>query len=259
MLLNKITKKKDFYILHFENSEEIRVSEEIIIKYKLLKGKDINEELFSKIKDAEEYSKALNKTLNYISYRLRSKYEVNKYLKENLYSKSTCKKVIDRLVELKYINDLLFANSYLNTQRNINLKGPNYIKNQLKMHQISEDIVDEVMIKYSYEAQVEVLSKLIDKELRLSKKDSVKKLKEKIIRKMIDKGFGLSVINSVLSDIKIEVDEQSLVDNEVDKLLIKLKNKYQDKELKKVIIRKLMNKGFTYDSIISVLNDKLNI
>ena len=58
------------------------------------------------------------------------------------------KKTIKRLTEEGYLNDKNFAIAYLNTQLALTNKGPLKIKEELLSHEISEDIIFEVLAKY---------------------------------------------------------------------------------------------------------------
>ena len=84
MSLNKIEtvkklNKKGMYELTI-NNVSYNVTEDLIVKYTLIKGKELSENELDLIKIEIANENLLLKVYNYISYQFRSEYEIIKYL-----------------------------------------------------------------------------------------------------------------------------------------------------------------------------------
>ena len=93
------------------NGEEFgfSVGEDVLIKMNLKKGKELDELDMIEIAFQDDIQKAYSLSLLYLSHRMRSEYEVSKYLKEKEYGDHVIKEVIHKLYGHGYLNDLEFA------------------------------------------------------------------------------------------------------------------------------------------------------
>ena len=102
--LVKKSRRKGYYDVYILN-EKYTLSENIIVNYELLKGKEFTEEKFLKIIESNNDEKLMESVYNYISYQMRSEKEVVDYLIKKEASSEFINKCIDNLKQLNYIND----------------------------------------------------------------------------------------------------------------------------------------------------------
>ena len=74
--------KGPFYEVATSEGETLRVSEDLLVRFRLLKGKELSEEELKEIKKSAGFDLGLQQAMNYISYQLRSEMEVRTYLKD---------------------------------------------------------------------------------------------------------------------------------------------------------------------------------
>ena len=231
--LNDIKKKKNKYILEFEN-EELEVFEEVIIEFMLLKKQEIDESMYKEILSYKKNIDALHLSIDYLK-KPRTVYETKKYLKElDLYDK----KIIDKLLDMNLLNDELYTNMYVDYQSRISLKGPKLIKKELELK--------GVFLDFEYPNYEENINKVIDKYLKNNKDKPTKMLNYNLNKYLISKGYDRT-------DNYYYNDDEALIEADIDKLLIK--NKKLDKsKLRTKLYQSLLNKG--YES--SLINEYLN-
>ena len=83
MIVKQIVKEKQtFYTVTFESGEKIRVSEDVLVKHRLLKGMEITDATYQAIQEEAGVEIGLQLAYNYISYQLRSEKEMEQYLKK---------------------------------------------------------------------------------------------------------------------------------------------------------------------------------
>ncbi|GMA43950.1 hypothetical protein GCM10025853_14070 [Tetragenococcus halophilus subsp. halophilus DSM 20339] len=74
-----------FYQVTIDNQEKIRVSEDLLVRFRLLKGSELSEEKLADVKEQASYDYGLQEALNYISYQLRTEKETRTYLQKKKY------------------------------------------------------------------------------------------------------------------------------------------------------------------------------
>jgi len=241
-------KSSDKYELYFDNKETLVLYEDVIIKNNLLVTKEITdlEDILLQNKKTEGYLLAIK----FISTKIRSKKEIIEYLLRKEMSTITVGEIIIRLEEEGYINDLLFAKSYINDKLNFSNDGPFKIKNNLIKYGISGEILENTLDDISDSIVENRLSKLIKKLLKI-KKGSPVEIRNKIILNLYGLGYDKSSILNELEKFEIKTDFE-LLKKEYDKIYSKFKNKYDDETLKRVIEQKLRGKGYAKEDIRSI-------
>ena len=244
----KITKYKKStngrYILTLEDDSKLSLYEETILEFNLLLTKNID--------DVEEISKfnmqyeAYYIALKSINSRYKSVEEVRKMLKNKEFSSEIVDFVIDRLIKQGYLNDQLFAKLYINNQIVTTSRGPLRIKKDLLDKGVSNSIIDEELIEFNEDIQLEKIDKFINKSIKSNHSRGGVILKSKIFNDLKTLGYDSSVINKIINDYDYS-DNKDLYKKEYDKLYRKLSKKYEGKELEYRINERLYQKGLYYE------------
>ena len=148
--------------------------------------------------DQKVYKKAKAIAYNYLSYRSRSKGEIL----SKLLSKNIDKKYIDKiLIELEvegYIDDISFANNYINHCIRNRLYSKRIIRGKLIKFLIPEYIIVKTLSQlYTNEIEIKILKYLVQKKTKGIKKiNSIEK--RKLVSYLYKYGFDLYKINDVV-------------------------------------------------------------
>ena len=209
------------------NGEEyaFAVYEETLLKFHLSKGKELDELDIEEIILADQVNKAYQASINYLSYRMRSKKEISQYLREKEIEPFVVTEILTKLENQGYINDKEFALAYVRTQVNTTLKGPEVVVQELYEKGIDQVIIDEALLDYPFEIELEHAMKLIEKAESKYKKDSFQIRKQKIEMALKRKGYRFSTIQQAWNEMSVEND----IDEEMESLKVqadKLKRKY---------------------------------
>ena len=244
MKIEKIVKLKNGkYKLYLDSKDIITTYDEVILKNNLLFNKEIDNELYSKIINENNYYELLNSCIKRISKRLRSEKEIKNYLEQKTNDIHLIEYIINELKQKNYINDLLFTKAYLSDKLTLTNSGINKIKSELYNLGIEEEIINDVVENNNIKNDYKKLENMIKKKIKLNNKYSNNYLKQKILNDMINLGYDREeIINIIDQNIK---DDKDIYEKEYKKLYEKLKKKYQGKELEYQINQRLYRKGFT--------------
>lgn len=243
MTIEKFTKQKNgMYKLEFKNKESIVLHEDLILKYGLLLSHNLDEEMFDKLCEENNYYISYDIALKYITRKMRSSFEVEKYLKDKDLSSYNISKTIALLTKQGYINDEVYCKAFINDKIILSNDGPYKIMKELNNLLISNNLIDENIKLFDVEKQREKINKLIAKQIKSNHNKGSFVMKQKIINYLINLGYDREIIMKELN--KVEFDDKKLYKNEYDKLYKQLSKKYSGNELEYKIKQKLFQKGF---------------
>lgn len=253
--ISKIKKINNKYTIILSDNSSLSFYSDTLIKYNLLKPREISDKELEEIINYNDYIEAYNKTLTYISYKQRTKKEIKDKLCN--YSIDVIDKVIKKLDELSLLDEKKYIEAFINDQINLGNKGPFYIKKELKKLNINIDYIDEILNNINENVWIEKVKKIVDKKINTNKKLPKERLLLKIKNDLILLGYSKNIIDKVLSNIIIEEDNE-VIEMAFDNEYKRLSKKYKDKELEKKVKYNLYKKGFSLERIEEILNKRLD-
>jgi regulatory protein len=179
------------------------VSQEALINFSLKKDKEISKKERKEIINFEQKEQAWQKSLNYLSYRSRSKKEIVDYLEKKEFNKKVIKKTVEKLEKYSYINDQDFLKSWIDNRKRKG-KGPKIIFGELIQKGFNKEKIEKgLMSCYNQADQVKVCQREGEKYLD-KKKIEINNYqdKQKLFRFLGQRGFDYDIIKEVLENIK---------------------------------------------------------
>ncbi len=253
MEIKKYKKLKDNrYKIIFTTEEEIVLYDDIILKYNLLLTKKIEKAKLEEIIKENEALACYYKALKYLAVKNRSKKEIQNYLNRFDYAKNDIERTISKLEKQNLINEDNYIKAYINDQILFSMHGPDKIKNKLLELGLPKEKILVSLEKISPEIWQEKLQKIVSKRVTINRKDSQRKLKEKILYYCLNEGYKKEDINDALNKIDFPQDND-ILEKEADKLYKKLMRKYSDNDLLYQLKMKLIVKGFTYEEVEKII------
>jgi len=188
-------KNKTRYTITFKSGKIIGLSETNLFSYKIFVGKKISSNLLSKIENNEKLQSIKYKALNFISYRPRSKKEVNKSLLKKGFHQDDIDKVLEELVSKGYLDDESFAKTYARYLVKIKRLGRIAVKNRFFIHNINKEILNPILDKLYDKYPPDLLINEIIKKKKYPKHFDIKNDK-KLINHLKRKGFSWNEIST---------------------------------------------------------------
>lgn len=260
--ITEIKKLKRLYSIKFDKieNEKIYVTEDTIVKFMLSKGADFNEQQIKEITEFADYSRGKNSAIYYLSFKTRTKHEVEKYLIEHEIPDHDIPRILSELEELDLINDRAYTQRYIEGKILAATHGPYHLKQKLQQKGINKDLVEAQLNElFDEDKQLKIAIKLAEKLSRAkSGRLPFKQLKIKISQSLISKGFSYDIASSAIEALELETDEeneQDLLAREAEKTYNRLSKRYEGYDLKNRVSQTLGRKGFDWRAISDILRD----
>ncbi|MFC1626635.1 regulatory protein RecX [Patescibacteria group bacterium] len=142
-----------------------------------------------------------------MSLRPRSEHELEAYIHKKLISYRVKEKeemyarVYTRLKELGYLDDISFANWWIEQRSKRNAKGLSVIKRELMQKGVDRSLIDDIFSQLDgdvHEREFEKAEQLIHKKLQYWKKFTDIKGKQKLYGYYMRRGFSTDIIRSLV-------------------------------------------------------------
>ena len=240
--------------IYLDDEYAFSVSEDVLIKHHLHKGMQLSEEEIEKITQADFFHKFYVMAIRYLSYRMRSEQEMRNYLLGKDVSNELIEEIIGKLKTEKLLKDEDFALAFLQDRILHSSKVPKLIAQELRKKGISDEIIKNVMKRYTKEEQLEKALKLAQKHIHKKSSHSFQKRMEQLKVRLMQNGFSKEIINDVIakvhSDFEVDPDvEYEKLEVQADKLYRKYRKKYHGFELIQKLKEGLFRRGFDLELI----------
>lgn len=196
----KITAQKrhsNRFNIFLDNDERISVTDDLILRFSLSRGKELNDEEFEALKHATDVAFTREKALELLSLRDHATGELRTKLYKKGYQKAAIEAAIDYLQSKNYLNDERFIKLYIKELIERKQLGSSKIREKLFQRGLHSDLINEYLQHYDFETQVENCKYHLLKKFKKTNFDT-REEKAKAIRFLQGKGFNWEVISFVI-------------------------------------------------------------
>lgn len=186
-------KRKDRYSIYVDGKYAFSLSEGELIKSDLKIGQEVTDRELAELKDQAVLDKAYDRTLNLISRRPRSEWELRDYLKRKGYDEFAQGSVLCALKDRGYVDDLDFARRWVESRRLLKSTSKRRLSQELRQKHIQDNVIQQVLAEDKADER-QVLRDLIARKRRQSKYQDDLKLKQYLARQ----GFSYDDIKSAI-------------------------------------------------------------
>ncbi|MBE6161288.1 MAG: hypothetical protein E7158_03610 [Firmicutes bacterium] len=241
-------KKNNKYDIFFKDGKSIELYDDVILKYNLLLDKKIEDSMYDEIILYNSSLDAYYLSIKYLSSKMHTKLEINKYLEKKEFSASIIKETIEKLEKNKLINENEYLKAFVNDQIKFTKNGPHKIANKLHLLGIEKENIYDYLSTIEDSIWEEKIKKLIDKKIQSNRNYSEIVLKNKILQSISNEGYDRNMINLLLKDYD-NISNPNIIIKEYNKQKRKLSKKFDGDALEFQIKMKLKAKGFNFDDL----------
>ncbi len=185
------------YEIYIEDELSFEVHEDILVKYSLLKGTEIDERLYSEVLLAEEKNQAFLHALRYIGIRPRSKRQVENYLLTKGYTLEQAREVCEQCEQKGYLDDAAFACQWVMERLHNKARGTYAIRYELQQKGIAQETINVAMKQINQDDEWLAACRLVKKKLRGRSTPNDLKEEQRILAFLLRKGFRQSTVAKI--------------------------------------------------------------
>ena len=164
-----------------------------LVQYSLHSGQEIDETKLAELQAESDFGKNYIRAVDLISRRLRSEREIRDYARRKQWDRDNTERVIARLYDRGYLNDLVFAQAFVRSRQSSRKYSRRRIERDLVNKGISHRIIQQALDEEAGMADDnDALTNLVAK--KYHRYDDINKLKAYLARA----GFRYDDINRAI-------------------------------------------------------------
>lgn len=206
-----LKRPKHRYKISF-GTHTLEVHEDVMIKYRMMKGSVFTRDELEEIVLADEQQRAYADALNALSRKMRTSYEIGMRLEEKGWTKEVVHEVLQRLREEKLIDDAVYAQEWAQQRVKSRGKGKMWVRHELRQKGVEKPLIEEALGMVSEEEELTSAHELALKKWRSSSGD-VQDRRRKTGSFLMRRGYSGSLVSRVLRNI---IEQEGLSSSEDD-------------------------------------------
>ncbi|HVB75682.1 MAG TPA: RecX family transcriptional regulator [Ktedonobacteraceae bacterium] len=121
------------------------VSALVVLQMGLKVEQELLPEQLEQLRSEDAEQQAVDRALNFLSFRPRSREEVRRYLRRKETPPYIIEAALARLDRLDFVNDRAFVEFWVENRDKFNPRGSHALKNELRVKGVEQEIVDELV------------------------------------------------------------------------------------------------------------------
>lgn len=194
--IKKQVKNTNRYSVFIDSKYGFSLSSEALINSQITVGQELSAEEYKKLKEQASDDKIYEACLNYIARRMRSKGELEQYLRRKKVSPTLLNYILNKLSEKGMLDDKKFAASFVNDRNLLKPTSRRKLILELRSKKVSQSIINEV-IKEDNQEEINNLARIVEVKKRQTRYQD----KDKLMQYLARQGFNYNDIKEVLADV----------------------------------------------------------
>lgn len=173
-----------------------------LLDSKLHEGDELAEDQIEMLKNSDAPALAVLKSIDIISYSMKTEKELIRKLKEKKFSDEAINHAVEKMKEYGYIDDRAYTVSYINSRAIPNGWGEQKIISMLLQKGIEMEIIKEKLEEaYPEDKETEIALKVAKKYFAKISSEDPKKARQKLYGHMAARGYKYDIIKHVCRNI----------------------------------------------------------
>lgn len=153
--------------------------------------------------EEKELTRAKNAAYRLLTYRPRSRVELEAKLRDREFSETAVQEVIDSLVLLGYVNDLRFAAQWSAGRVRLSGYGRRRIEQELRNKGVAGDVIKEALAGIFLDnIEMDTAKQVAEKKLNTMKSVDRETRRRRLAGFLERKGFSYDIIRTVLNTVR---------------------------------------------------------
>ncbi|MCP4649894.1 MAG: regulatory protein RecX [PVC group bacterium] len=149
--------------------------------------------------------KTLGQAKNYafrlLNFRLRSKREVKNKLKSKDFPTHIIKEVLDFLVDLRYVDDLNFAQLWVSSRLRTKPRSKRFLRYELLKKGVNKEIIETVLAPIDSAQEITIAREAAENKMRTLKKLDKAVIKRRLFGYLQRRGFSAQITIQIAKEL----------------------------------------------------------
>ena len=196
------------YIVYFEHAEPLNVHEDVLVKYRLIRGAEVSLDFMEEIIRADEKNKAYVQSLKYLQRKPRTRNEIAKYLLQKAYEEDIITQVLDQLEREWLVDDAAYAEQWTEQRVMRHHKGRRWVQHELKQKGVHEQHIANAMAALDPEQEWDSALAAAKKKWRQTSGESVLR-QQKVAAFLARRGYPMDMCRQAARKAAQDVEAET--------------------------------------------------
>jgi len=184
------------------------VSEEVVVKFQLKRGMEIDEDRLEELLYEEEFSKAKGYVYRILARRMYTCKEIRDKLVERGYVDKIVEDVIATLERYGYLNDKTYAEEWIQSRMRSKPKGKVALRQELARRGIEKSIIENALDEaFNESREADMALDLARRKVRSYRDADPAASKRKLQGFLLRRGFSFEIVRDVVEKV---IDEEQV-------------------------------------------------
>lgn len=189
------------YEIYLDGEPTLTIHEDVLVKYGLHKGMEMEEEEWRDLLLAEEENKVRQAALRFLSYRPRTSKEIQEHLIAKEFELDRIQPVLQELQDLGYVDDSAYAKAWVQERKRKGL-GTFRIGQELKQKGIREADLSHALAQTNLEEERQLAMEIAERRYLRMEHDPWQKVERKLGNYLLRRGFSWEIIGPILKELR---------------------------------------------------------
>jgi regulatory protein len=184
------------------------VHQDLVLKHRLHAGRTLTPDEQQAIVEDDRVAKAKARALDYLAHKPRTETEVRRKLRENAYTEPVIASVVERLHELRYLDDARYAEQYVERRFASKGYGPVRIRQELRKRGIDRHLAEAAVDDFFADQRTlpTAREKAEKRWPRIAREDDPRKRRDKLYRYLKRRGYTYDTIRVVIDEMEAQYE-----------------------------------------------------
>lgn len=186
-------KRQDRYSIFIDGKYSFSLSENELMQSGIRLNKEYTEAELEQLKQTAVLDKAYMRSLDMLSRRARSEWELRDYLRRKDYEPDVIDQIITRLKKSQYIDDYNFAKAWVDNRRLLKATSKRKLSQELKQKRVEQSVIDGVLAEDDTDELAVIRELIVKKRTQSRYQDD-----QKLIAYLLRQGFGYGDVKEAI-------------------------------------------------------------
>jgi regulatory protein len=203
-----VGQKHKRYEIQVDGEPVLSVHEDVLVKYGLHKGMEIEPTDLSEIIEAQERHYVTQAFFRYVSYRPRTVKEAEQHLLDKGFESSLIRSVLESMKKQGYLNDRQYAINWIKERQTGKKLGIHRLKQELKRKGISSIYIDEAIDEKHIEEERQLVTEVAERRYSRMYQEDWQTVERRLGSYLLRRGFPSYLVRQALQQIRNKRDQE---------------------------------------------------